>query len=201
MFKKYLLLLGILFLGFGHPATGLSETPKSTIEQSVNQVLSILQDPKYKPEDQKEAQRKVIWTKAHELFDFYEMSQRTIGKYWPKLKPQEKEQFSDLFARFLSNIYYSKLEQYTNEKIQFLNEKMQTNEKAIVQTTIITATAEIPMDYSLILKDGIWKVYDVNIEGVSLVRNYRTQFNQILSKNNISELINRLKTKLGRFVN
>ncbi|MBF0450755.1 MAG: ABC transporter substrate-binding protein [Candidatus Magnetomorum sp.] len=173
----------------------------SDLKQNIDQVLGLLKETQKEgtPESKIDVQKK-IFQMAIDLFDFPEMSQRTLGKNWKILKPEQQKVFSDLFARFLANIYYNRLEQYTNQVVKYVDQRDHGSDKALVKTVIVTQNNEIPMDYSM-LKNNRWQVYDVSIEGVSLVRNYRSQFQKILSNQSIDDLIDMMKKKLGQFSN
>jgi len=168
------------------------------LKQSINNVLAMFKDKqKSLSPELKALQRKKIFQIALDLFDFTEMSKRTIGKNWKSITPEKQKEFSHLFARFLANIYYNRLEEYTNETVKFVDERQHKN-KVLIKTVVVTSQNEIPMDYKLVKSDK-WRVYDVSIEGVSLIRNYRSQFNKILRKQGIDDLIAMMKKKLGQF--
>jgi phospholipid transport system substrate-binding protein len=170
----------------------------SELKSSIDKVIGMFKDKqKSTPPEAQLIQRKKIFSIALDLFNFEEMSQRTLGKEWKKLSDDQKKQFAHLFARFLANIYYQRLEEYTNEKVKYLDERHH-KDKALIKTVIVTQKNEIPMDYKL-LKSDRWRVYDISIEGVSLVRNYRSQFHKILLKQGIKDLMNMMKQKLGQF--
>jgi phospholipid transport system substrate-binding protein len=124
------------------------------------------------------------------------MSQLSLAKHWKARSDEEKKTFIDLFGQLLEQTYISKIESYSNEKVIFLKEYV-TDKKAQVDTKVITETIEIPIDYRLYqTNNGSWMVYDVIIEGVSLVGNYRSQFDQMLQKNSFEKLIEDLKNKI-----
>ena len=177
---------------------GFAGQAMDQLETSVNNIISILNDPVYKDSLKKKEKQKKIWNIVNTRFNFVKMAQKTLGKNWRKFDKKQKKDFSHLFARFLGNIYYSKLEQYNNEKVEFIKEKTINSKKTVVQTKIITKSNEIPMNYSMAKEKG-WQIYDVNIEGVSLLGNYINQFNKILRKNSPNKLIDQIKDKLGEF--
>ena len=198
--KKFLIIPYVVVL-FCYVVTSpaFANNALSDLKNNIDQVIIMLKDSKKEnTAESKMVLRKKIFQMALELFDFPEMSQRTLGKNWKSLKPDQQKIFSDLFARFLANIYYNRLEQYTDQTVKYLEQQKQGNDKTLVKTIIVTQNNEIPMDYRM-LKDKKWKVYDVSIEGVSLVRNYRSQFNKILRKQSIEDLIEMMKKKLGQF--
>ena len=143
----------------------------------------------------KEAKQKKLWTIADAMFDYPGLSKRTLGKSWKKLNPKQQKEFTDLFSKHLGNIYLDRIMAYTDEKIVFDKERIKEN-KALVYTKIITSTKEIPLDYRVVLINDDWKVYDVVIEGVSLVKNYRSQFKEMLKKKDPEYLLDTLRKKV-----
>jgi len=170
--------------------------PQATVEGNVNIVLAILRDPKLKGEGAKEVKKAKLRVIYDVMFDDVELSRRTLARNWNKLNNAERREFVLLFRQVLEKAYVDKILAYTNEKIVFDREIMRAENLAEVQTRIITASKEIPITYRVILKNNVWKVYDVVVENVSLVQNYRTQFADILSKNTTAQLLEILKKKL-----
>jgi phospholipid transport system substrate-binding protein len=130
------------------------------------------------------------------MFDEVELSRRSLGNNWNKLNNDQRQEFVKLFEQVLEKAYADKILAYTDEKIEFTKESMISSNLAEVRTKVITASREIPITYRVILKNGAWKVYDVVIENVSLVQNYRTQFNDILAKNSPEQLLEILRKKV-----
>jgi phospholipid transport system substrate-binding protein len=130
------------------------------------------------------------------MFDETELSKRSLSRNWKKLTPAQQEEFVRLFHQILENTYADRILAYKNEKISFDRESLITSKQAEVFTRFFTASAEIPINYRLLLVNGNWKVYDIVIENVSLVQNYRTQFNDILSKNPPEKLLETLRKKV-----
>ena len=177
------------------PFQAFAGAPLDSIQKEVNALLNVLRDPALKAESAKAEKEKKIWAIADNIFNYYELSRRTLGRDWRKLNADQQKEFVDLFSKFLANIYMGRILEYTNEKVDFTKELMFSDDKAEVQSEIVTSTKTIPINYRMILKDGRWEVYDVIIEGVSMVRNYRTQFRQILSKESPEELLKTLREK------
>ena len=127
------------------------------------------------------------------------MSKRALGHQWKKRTPEKKREFVELFTNIMKDAYIGKTDTYSGEKIVFLKEKNDDNKYATVQTKIISNTGtEALVDYRMLSNDGKWTIYDVIIEGVSLVNNYRSQFNNILMKSSFEELIQKIKDKKGK---
>ena len=187
-----------LFLGTALIATPAQAGPaQDTLKKDIDEFISILKDPQYKPENMKTAQRDKIWVIIHRIFDFEGVARRAVGRNWDKFAPKEATEFIDAFAELLGTNYLIQIqEQYTNETVEFVSEETPAEGRAVVKTIIKRSTkADIPVDYSMWLRDGKWRIYDVKVEGVSLVQNYRSQFADILMKNPPSYLIERVKEK------
>lgn len=175
---------------------GYAGAPLDTVQTNVNKVLDVLRDPKLKDESAKGIKKERIEAIYEEMFDEVELSKRTLGKNWTKLNPAQQQEVVRLYGQILEKAYIDKILSYTNEKIVFSKENMLSSNQAEVQTKVITSTNEILIFYRVILKGGIWKVYDVVVENVSLVQNYRSQFNSILAKNTPDQLLEILRKKV-----
>ena len=170
--------------------------PMDTVQANVNKVLDVLRDPKLKGEAAKEIKKKKLRAIYEQMFDDVELGKRTLGRNWNTLSVPQRQEFVILFRQVLEKAYIDKILAYTNEKIVYERETMISGTQAEIQTKVVTASKVIPITYKVILKSGSWKVYDVVVENVSLVLNYRTQFNDILSKNKPEELLEILRKKV-----
>jgi len=170
--------------------------PLDAVQTNVNKVLDVLRDPKLKGEPAKGTKKEKLEVIYEQMFDEVELSMRTLGGNWSKLNPAQQKEFIQLYRQILEKAYIDKILSYTDEKIVFSKESMTSNNQAEVQTKVITASKEIPIFYRVILKDATWKVYDVVVENVSLVQNYRSQFNSILAKNAPDQLLETLRKKV-----
>ena len=190
------------FIGLGILMFFLSTLPVSagapldTVQTNVNKVLDVLRDPKLKAESAKEIKKEKLDAIYEQMFDEVELSRRTLGGNWNKLNPAQQQEFVQLYRKILEKAYLDKILSYTNEKIVFSKENMLSNNQAEVQAKVITSSNEIPIFYRVILKGDTWKVYDVGAENVSLVQNYRSQFNSILEKNTPDQLLEILRKKV-----
>jgi phospholipid transport system substrate-binding protein len=165
------------------------------IHRSIELVLKILSDPELKKEEKTAQRRAMIRTVAAEIFDFAEISRRSLARHWAARTPAEREEFVRLFGDLLEHSYISKIESYSGEKVQYAGEVLD-GDQAIVKTRIVTKQGtEIPVDYKMFLAGERWRTYDVNIEGVSLVANYRMQFNAIVQRTGYPDLVAKLKAK------
>jgi phospholipid transport system substrate-binding protein len=184
----------LMLLLFSFPA--YAGVPLDTVQVSVNKVLDVLRDPKLKPASAKEIKKEKLRTIYRSMFDEVEFSRRTLARNWSKLNPTQQKEFISLFEQVLEKSYVDKIFSYTNEKIDFYKENLLSENQAEIQTKVITSSNEIPIFYRIIRKGDTWKVYDVVVENVSLVQNYRTQFNDILTKNTPEQLLEILRKKV-----
>jgi phospholipid transport system substrate-binding protein len=167
--------------------------PTDTLKETVDRIVQILADPARhdKPEQRRAEVRKI----AEGIFDYPDTARRALGPHWSARSPQEQQEFVKLFADLLDRAYVSKIELYQGERVRYVGETVDGDE-ATVKTVIATKkSSEIPVDYRMHHKDGRWLVYDVIIEGVSLVSNYRTQFNKIVQTESYDALVQRLRAK------
>jgi phospholipid transport system substrate-binding protein len=173
--------------------------PMDVLKPPIDAVIKILNAPQYKVSGTKTAQRDAIWKNVKGIFDFGEISRRAVARNWRRFSDAQKKAFTDIFSQFLGNTYIDKIQgEYHNEKIVYLGQDIYEDKYAEVRTQIVRESLQIPVYYRMMKEsDGQWKVYDVIVEGVSLVKNYRTQFASILRKEKPEQLIERLKKKLA----
>ena len=169
-------------------------TPLETVRTEVNKVLDALRNKGLKEEAKKETLRLVY----KEMFDQVELAKWSLGgNNWNKFTEAQRQEFVPLFQQVLEKAYADKILAYTDEKITFDREVTITKNRVEVQTRVVTKSKEIPINYRVVQEsDGTWKVYDVVVENVSLVMNYRSQFNDILSKNKPEQLLETLRKKV-----
>jgi phospholipid transport system substrate-binding protein len=167
-----------------------------TIRKTVDDVIQVVSDTELKKKANEQRRRSAIKKSIAAIFDSQEMAKRSLGKHWNQRTPAERKQFVDLFSTLLENSYAGKIESYNNEKIVYTRETVD-GDFAEVKSKVVTAKhEEYTLDYRLMKKDtSTWIVYDVVIEGVSLVSNYRTQFNRIITTNGYPELVKKLQAK------
>jgi len=170
-------------------------TAQEQLKGAIDRVVSTLDSPAMKGEGKAAERRAAVRQIANEIFDFGEIARRSLGRYWQPLSDAQRTEFVGLFGDLLERSYISKIELYGGEKIVYSGERMD-GDLAIVSTKILTKNGtEVPIDYRLFKRGDSWKVYDVNIEGISLVSNYRTQFNKIIQSNGYNTLVDRMKAK------
>ena len=193
--KKRFIIFSLLII-FILSVPAYAGAPTVAVDNTVKRVLDVLRDPKLKNPTAKEIKKEKLRVIYKDMFDEMEFSRRTLTRNWKKFSPKQQEEFVNLFEQVLEKSYIDKILDYSNEKIVFYKETMIPEDKAEVQSKIVTSSKEIPIDYRMILKDGKWKVYDVVVENVSLVQNYRTQFNEILADGTPEQLLQTLRKKV-----
>ena len=189
-----MVLAGALVVGVSS-APAAAGVPTDQLKGAVERVLKTLDDPTLKGEARLGERRVAVRKIANEIFDFSEIAKRSMARHWQPLSEAQKNEFVGLFADLLERSYISKIETYGGEKIQYTAERAD-GDFATVSTRIITKNGtEVPVDYRMLKRADRWLVYDVSIEGVSLVSNYRTQFNKIIQTTSYNELISKLRNK------
>lgn len=170
--------------------------PTDTVRTQVQQVIRVLEDPALKPAGRQAERRGAIRRIAYDLFDFEETARRCLGRHWQGRTPAERAEFVTLFADLLERTYIGRIEQYSGEPIAFAGETVD-GEQATVRTRLaVKGTGEVPVDYRMHRREGRWRAYDVIIEGVSLVGNYRAQFNRIIQTSSYEGLVQRLRARM-----
>lgn len=175
-----------------------SGVPLETVKGYIARVLDVLQDPALKGDTGKKVKKEKIKLISEKMFDFTELSRRSLGQNWNKLSADQQKEFIILYKSLLEEAYADKITSYSDERVIFKKEIILSEKTFAVETTIVTKTSEVPINYRVIEKDGQWKVYDVVIEGVSLVSNYRTQFKEILANKTPDVLIETLRKKVAQ---
>lgn len=198
-YRSVAVLVLACFLGFS--ATAHATSPQAgahqKLESTVNNILAIVMDPAYPSSEQRPVLNQKIEKEVREIFDFYEFSMRTVGPTWRSFSPDQQQRFSSAFAELLIYTYLGKIDKYNGEKIVYTGDKSDPSGQRIeIQTLLAMKDGKaIPVAYRMLPKNSSWFVYDVLVEGISLVKNYRTQFHDILSKNSSDELITRVQQK------
>jgi phospholipid transport system substrate-binding protein len=188
-------LLLVLVLSAVAASPAAAGVPSDQLKTQIDRVLKALDDPELKKEGRARERRAAVRKIANDIFDFGETARRSLGRHWQPRTPAEREEFVQLFADLLERSYISKVELYGGEKIQYLSDSVE-GEQAKVQTKLVTkGGSDIPIEYRMHKKGDRWLVYDVIIEGVSLIANYRTQFNKIIQTASYQELVKKMKAK------
>ncbi|HSB41881.1 MAG TPA: ABC transporter substrate-binding protein [Methylomirabilota bacterium] len=192
-----LLVLGVLaVLAWAPAAGGSGPGPTEQLKGAIDRVLVVLEDPALKAPPQAAERRREIRRIADEIFDFEEIARRAMGQHWRTLAPGQQREFVTLFSDLLEQAYMSKIETYGGERIQYVGERVE-GDYATVSTRITTDKGtEVPIDYRALRRAERWRVYDVTIEGVSLVANYRTQFNSLMRTSSPEQLLAKLRSRV-----
>lgn len=189
----------LLVLAVAPVAPGAATGPAEQLKASIDRVLLILDDPAFKPEAKLAERRKAVRRITDEIFDFEEMAQRALGQHWRPLTADQRKEFIPLFADLLDRAYMSTIERYNGEPIQYTGERVE-GDFAVVSTKILTKQdTEIPVSYRMLRHGDRWLIYDVSAEGVSLVANYRTQFNNIIRTSSYDLLLKRMRSRIEEF--
>ncbi len=171
--------------------------PTDQVRQYTDQVQKILEDPALRSADKRAAVRKV----AVEVFDVNETARRALGPHWQTRTPGERNEFTQLFADLLERTYISKIDLYRGERLRYTSENVD-GEFAIVRAKVITnKNVEVPVEARMLKRGEHWLIYDIAIENVSLISNYRTQFDRIIRTASFGELVRRLKENRDQFLN
>ena len=188
-----------LGLGWGAAPAMAGGAATEAIRGTINEVIRILDDQGMKKPERAQERRKLLEKVVGGRFSYEEMAKRTLAAQWRKLDEKQQREFVDLFKRLLTNSYADKVEGYSGEQVHYINERTE-GDYAEVRTRAESGKVEIPLDYRMLNKDGEWRVYDVVIDGVSLVSNYRGQFAKIIRTSGYDDLVKQLREKSDQFV-
>ncbi|PYN97101.1 MAG: organic solvent tolerance ABC transporter substrate-binding protein [Candidatus Rokuibacteriota bacterium] len=193
VFRKFGL-VGLVLLVVAAPAR--AGAPTDQVRQYTDQVLKLLDDPGVQTADKRAAVRKV----AVEIFDVQETAKRALGRHWQARTPAEREEFVQLFADLLERTYINKIDLYRGEKVVYANEAVD-GEYATVRVRVLSKQrGEIPVDAKMVRRGDRWLIYDIAVENISLIANYRAQFDRIIRTASYQDLVNRLKVKKEEFL-
>lgn len=191
--KKLLLLIGLLSFAV-LPVYAISKTPTETVKAAITDILGVLNNKNLSKEQQWQEVGRVI----DAGFDFRSMSQSILATNWQTASAEEKRQFVEYFSQYLEDTYRTKIEAYTNQRVNYQNETVK-RDRAVVDTVIVTDQTQIPVTYKLKNNDGVWFAYDVVIEGVSLVNNYRSTFTAIIRSEGMDGLLTDLEGRIDNY--
>ena len=193
----FLLMVWMLLSG-GERALALSENdPLVQLQKSVDEILMILQSEELQAPEKKDERKQRILTVVNRMFDFRGMARSSLGQNWNSLTTAERDKFVSLFASLIEQRYIGKIDAYSNQKVIYKNQRVRNN-KARVYTAIIDKDLEIPIDYSLQMSQGKWLIKDLKIENVSLIANYRRDFNSIMRKEQFGGLVEKITEQLEK---
>jgi len=191
-----LIVTALLWSGLD-PRVALGGNATDAMKGTIDEVLRILADKDLKQPTKANERRQLLEKVVGERFDYREMSHRALGKPWNNLSDKEKDEFVSLFQTLLVNTYADKIESYSGQGVHYIHERTE-KDYAEVRTKVLTGKTDIPLDYRLLHRDSTWRVYDVVVDGVSLVNNYRGQFTKILQTNSYADLVDQLRKKSDR---
>lgn len=187
----------VLFFPITEPVSPQgTETPMDAVRGTVTEILRLLDDPSLKDPAKHAQRRRMLEDIALSRFDYAEMSKRVLGSSWKQLTEAQQEEFVEVYKSFLSDKYAGRIEDFTGRKqeVGYLMERTEGS-YAEVRTEFRSEKTTVPMDYRLSLKDGRWSAYDIIVDGVSLVSNYRSQFQKIIRESSYEELVKRLRER------
>jgi len=187
----------VFMILLGWVAPGLAGEPTEKIKQTTDKILSILSDANLKDQGKAQERRKLISQAIDERFDWEELSKRSLARHWAKRTADEQKEFMQLYRQLLERTYLDKVEDYSGETVSYEGETIDGNYSVVKIKILTSAKKEIPVDYRMMKKGADWMIYDFSIEGVSLVNNYRSQFNSILVKSSYQDLVQKLKEKIA----
>jgi phospholipid transport system substrate-binding protein len=175
------------------PASADAGAPTDQLKAAVEQIVKVLEDPALKEDGKTKERRAAIRREAETVFDFGETAKRALGRHWQPLAEKDRQEFTSLFSDLIERAYISKIERYSGERITYTGESIE-GALASVRTRFVTKQgSEIPIDYRMQQRGDRWLVYDVVVEGISLINNYRTQFDKIIQTSSYAELVRKLK--------
>jgi phospholipid transport system substrate-binding protein len=171
--------------------------PTDQLREYTDQVTKVLDDPSLPRPDRRAAVRKI----AHEAFDISESAQRVLARHWQARTPAERDEFTQLFADLLERTYISKIDLYRGERLQYTSEAVDRDFATVRAKVITNKGLEVPVEARMLKRGEHWLIYDIAIENVSLISNYRTQFDRIIRTASFQELVRRLKDNRDQFLN
>ncbi len=187
----------VLFMYQGSVIAVESGSATEAIKETIDQVLVILGDEKFKQPEHVDEGRAALEKVMAQRFDYEEMGKRTLGREWKKLNTDQQKEFVELFQQFLSNTYAGNVDGFSGEQVKYIKERRK-GKFAEVQTKVISKKLTIPIDYRLLENSNSWRVYDVVIDGVSLVKNFRGQFARIIKASGFQGLLDKLRSKTAK---
>jgi len=194
--KRWTMVLFSLFMLVAAESVSVAGEPTEHVRKTTDRIIAIVTDPGLKEADKAREKSRQIRSVVDERFDWEEMSKRTLARHWKDRTQDEKKEFIDLFGKLLERTYLDKVEGYSGEKVLYVDEKVE-GKYAMVAVKIVTQQeTEVQVDYRLQKKGNEWLVYDISIEGVSLINNYRKQFNSIMTRSSFKDLMEKLRSKV-----
>ncbi len=199
MILKYLFhVIMFLILALTTTLPVLAGEPTEQIKQTTDKIIALLSDPALKEPERAEERKNLVRQAVDERFDWEEMARRSLARHWSKRTDEEKQEFISLYSQLLERTYLDRVEGYSGESVSYDDERVE-GEYGIIKVKVTNSKdVEIPIKYRVRRKGDEWLVYDVYVEGVSLVNNYRVQFNSIITRSSYKKLVKKLKNKIAR---
>jgi len=190
----------VVALVLGGVVAAIAGVPTETVRDYTDAVVRVLEDPALKTDDRRAERRAAVRKIAIDIFDVQETARRALGRHWQQRTPQEREEFVQLFADLLERTYIDKIDLFGGERLKFTEEKVD-GEHAVVRAKVVTKQGtEVPVEARMLNRTGRWQIYDIVIENISLIGNYRSQFDRIIRSSSYGELARRLRMH-GAFLN
>lgn len=193
----FFLVLVMVLLSGHRTLASATDDPQLQLQKSIDQILLILQSDELKAPEKKAERKQRVLDVINAMFDFREMARSSLGPNWNDLTPEEQERFVGLFTSLIEQRYVGKIDAYNEQKVVYKDKRVK-NDKAKIYTAIIDKELEIPIDYSLQETGGRWLVRDLRIENVSLIANYRRDFNSIIRKEQFAGLVEKITAQLEK---
>ena len=199
MTRSFLVAAFAIVLAVGAAAPAAAGAPTDQVREYTDAVIKVLEDPALKSDDKRPERRAAVRKIAAEIFDVQETARRALGPHWQQRTPQQREEFVHLFAELLEQTYISKIDLFGGERLRFTEEKLD-GDNAIVRAKVLTRQqTEVPVEARMLRKADRWLVYDILIENISLIGNYRAQFDRIIRTSSYEDLVKRLRIR-GEFL-
>lgn len=189
-----MLILSLFFLSFAARAGEVTDIVKANVDKT----LSVLRDPALQGPEKKEERNGKIWAIVERMFDFEEVSKRSLGMYWRDRTEAERDEFVRLFSAMIENSYLDRLYDHRDDRVLYVGEAERGGHVEVRTKVITVKGTEVPINYRLMQKDHAWRAYDIVIEGVSLMSTYRTQFNQKIQSSSYEALVEDLRQKVQK---
>jgi phospholipid transport system substrate-binding protein len=195
--SAFVLMFVVLIAGERSMSSASSNDPLEQLQNSIDEILVILQSEELRTPEKNDMRKKLILGVVHNMFDFRAMARSSLGPNWNNLNAEERERFVGLFASLVEQRYIGKIDTYDDQKVVYKDTRVK-NDKAKIYTALVDGKLEIPIDYSLKRDKGKWLIMDMRIENVSLIANYRRDFNSVIRKEKFSGLVEKITAQLEK---
>jgi phospholipid transport system substrate-binding protein len=196
---RRLTMVGLATVWLSSIGLALAGEPLDLVRQTTDQVLRILEDPQYQAPARQAERQERLHKLADQVFDWQEIARRALAVHWRARTPQEQQEFVQLFRDLVEGTYLNRLETAAQEKrdVQYIGEQIEGSRAAVKTNVVTRRNQQVPIEYRLHQVDGRWLIYDVLVEGISLINNYRAQFNRIITSSSYQELVQKMKARQG----